>query len=169
MDYCTVKADLFGAMESSTKASLQITELQDTEFTDGPMEACMKDKSKMDWDMAQANISLSKPLTKDSGLKAKSLEKVRSFSKVEAFSKDLSKMTWSKAMAKCTTILQETISKGSGKTTRNKEKEQWIGPISEKSMSESGKIIIKKDGACTFGLSLKDRVNTLETDTKVNG
>ena len=69
-------------------------------------------------------------------------------------------------MEKCTIILQATISKANGRTTKNKVKELWTGPISDKSMLVNGKTTIKKAGACISGLSPKVKENTFETDTK---
>lgn len=69
-------------------------------------------------------------------------------------------------MEKCTIIRQAIISKANGRTTKNKVKEPWTGPISDKSMLVSGKTTIRKAGACISGLSPKVKENTFETDTK---
>ncbi len=56
------------------------------------------------------------------GLKAKNRAKEKSSLKAEVYSRALSKMISSKAMAKSTIILPETILKDNGKMTRKKER-----------------------------------------------
>jgi hypothetical protein len=123
-DCCMVMENSSGAMAFNTKANLQITELQEMGHIVGLMEVFMKERSKTDSDMGSVNILSKKQHIKGNGLKAKNQEKERSFSRAGVFFKDFSRTILNKVMEKCTTILQETILKASGKTTKKKVRVQ---------------------------------------------
>lgn len=115
----------------------------------------MKVMSKTDWDMETESIQSNKPPIKVSGLMAKNMERAKSYSRVDRFSKDNLLMILNRVMEKCIIIPPEIILRENGKTTRNKDKEPWIGLIFERNMLDNGRIIIRKAGACIYGWNLK--------------
>ena len=159
----------FGAMESSMKVNLQITESQDMVYIVGLTEVYIKVKLKTALDMGLVNTLLNKRPIKANGSKGKNKAREKLFLRAEVYLKDLLKMIWSKVMEKCTTILLEIILKANGKMTKNKVKVRWIGQISDRNMSVNGKTTTSKVGECIFGSSQKVKVSIFETDTKGTG
>ena len=121
-DYCMEGASSSGPTVSNMKASLLTIESPVQAFIDGLIPASMKDKLKTDCAMESESTPFNKLLMRANGLKAKNRAKEKSSLKAEVYSRALSKMISSKAMAKCTIILPETILKDNGKMTRKKER-----------------------------------------------
>ena len=105
------------------------TELLEKEHTSGRMEAAMKERLKMVYDMDMENMWQIKQRIKAHGLMVLNQAVVKSYLKVEVYLKDASKTMLNRDMEKCTIILQATISKDSGKMMSNVEWERWIGQI----------------------------------------
>ena len=82
----------FGAMESSMKVNLQITESQDTVYIDGLTEVYIKVKLKTALDMGLVNTLLNKRPIKANGSKGKNKAREKLFLRAEVYLKDLLKM-----------------------------------------------------------------------------
>lgn len=123
----------------------------------------------MVWGMASVNTQLMMQLTKGSGFRAKNKAKAKSLSRVGVFSKVTSKMTWSTDTEKCITTLLEITSRDNGVKMWSVGWALWTGLISDKSTWESGRIISKKAGVCTFGFNPKAKESTWGTDMREAG